>query len=213
MLKVSEEYFATLFPFASKGSHDLAKELLSLMQPFTCSVGTTLYFDGDNCSQIAFLISGEIRVYKIGETGREITLYEIGPGETCILNASCILSNSHYPANATTLSECAMLMLPAKEFKTLVDRNEPVREFVFGLLSQRLSVVMSLVEEVAFARLDIRLFDYLIAKSDNHILHMTHQEIANNLGSSREVISRLLKDFEKRGRVQLSRNCIKLLVY
>ncbi len=149
-------------------------------------------------------------MYKIGESGREITLYQIGPGETCILNASCILSQAKYPAEAITLSDCTLLMIPAKEFATLVHKNETLRNFVFGLIGERLALIMALIEEIVFGRLDERLEDYLIEKSENDELLTTHQNIANDLGSSREVISRLLKDFEKNGKVLLSRNRIRL---
>jgi CRP/FNR family transcriptional regulator len=150
-------------------------------------------------------------VFKIGETGREITLYEIGPGETCILNASCILSGRTYPANAVSLTDVKILLIPSTAFRKLVDEHETMRDFVFNLLSRRLSSVMELVEEVAFGRLDERLTEYLVEKSENNLLETTHQKIANDLGTSREVVSRLLKDFERKQVVRLSRNSITLL--
>jgi CRP/FNR family transcriptional regulator len=150
-------------------------------------------------------------VFKVGETGREITLYEIGPGETCILNASCILSGRTYPANAVSLTNVDLLLIPSTDFRRLVDEHEAMRDFVFNLLSRRLSGVMELVEEVAFGRLDERLMEYLVEKSENNLLETTHQKIANDLGTSREVVSRLLKDFERKSEVRLSRNSITLL--
>ena len=89
--------------------------------------------------------------------------------------------------------------------------HEELREFVFSLLSRRLSSVMELVEEVAFGRMDGRLMDYLVEKSENNRLETTHQKVANDLGTSREVVSRLLKDFERKGEVRLARNEITLL--
>lgn len=166
---------------------------------------------GDACSGIAFVLSGEVRVYKIGRSGREITLYEIHPGETCILNASCILSGRPYPAFADALSETRVMLVPSGVFRRLVAEDETVRTFVFTLLSQRLSGVMELVEEVAFRRMDDRLEEYLIEKSENGVIDTTRQRIANDLGTSREVVSRLLKDMERRGMIGLSRNAIKLL--
>jgi CRP/FNR family transcriptional regulator len=93
----------------------------------------------------------------------------------------------------------------------MVSEHEALRAFVFGLLSRRLASVMELVEEVAFGRMDQRLMDYLIEKSENNKLETTHQKIASNLGTSREVVSRLLKDFERKQEVKLSRNLITLL--
>lgn len=190
---------------------ELTAELLAQAHRKEVPGKTHLYWEGDSCSGIAFLLAGEIRVYKGGESGREITLYEIGPGETCILNASCILGNNAYPANAVTTADSALLLVPAREFKRLLDSHDTMRAFVFSLLSQRLTEVMALVHEVAFGRLDQRLADYLLEKSSDGILAATHQKIANDLGSSREVVSRLLKDFERQGRLLLGRNEIRLV--
>ena len=164
-----------------------------------------------SCSGIAFLLSGSIRVYKCGESGREITLYEIGPGETCILNASCILGNKAYPANAVTISEGELIMVPAHDFRRLLGSHETMRNFVFSLLSERLGEVMELVNEVAFRRMDERLMEYLVEKSGDGVLLATHQKIASDLGTSREVVSRLLKDLERQGKLSLARNSISLL--
>jgi len=185
--------------------------LLTVSRKQIVPSGTQIYREGDACSAIAFVLSGDIRVYKIGQTGREITLYEIGPGETCILNASCILSGQTYPANAVTLSDTGLLLVPSAEFRRFISEHEMLREFVFTLLSRRLSGVMELVEEVAFGHMDERLMDYLVEKSADNRLETTHQNIANDLGTSREVVSRLLKDLERGGRVQLARNSVVLL--
>jgi len=199
------------FPGLRGGSDALLQELLSGSSRRNIPAGTRLYAEGDACAAIALLLSGEIRVYKIGQTGREITLYEIGPGETCILNASCILSGQTYPANAVTLSDAGLFLVPSAAFRRLISEHEMMREFVFTLLSRRLSGVMELVEEVAFGHMDERLLDYLVEKSADNKLETTHQKIANDLGTSREVVSRLLKDLERKGRVQLSRNAVTLL--
>jgi CRP/FNR family transcriptional regulator len=189
----------------------LVERLISVGRQQAIPAGKQIYAEGDACSAIAFVLSGEIRVFKVGESGREITLYEIGPGETCILNASCILSGQAYPANAVAAAAVEMLLIPSEAFRKLVDEHEEMRDFVFTLLSRRLSGVMELVEEVAFGRLDKRLMDYLIEKSENGILETTHQKIANDLGTSREVVSRLLKDFERKDEIRLSRNSVTLL--
>ncbi len=203
--------FTKSFPAFQKLPAQLMQEMLSSSVTKTIPSGARIYSEGDGCSAIAFVLSGGIRVYKTGETGREITLYEIGPGETCILNASCILAHTTYPANAVAASNVDVLLVPSEAFRRLVTGNEAMRDFVFTLLSRRLSLVMELVEEVAFGRMDERLMEYLVEKSENSILETTHQKIANDLGTSREVVSRLLKDFERKGRVRLSRNSIVLL--
>ncbi|MBL0224859.1 MAG: Crp/Fnr family transcriptional regulator [Geobacteraceae bacterium] len=173
--------------------------------------GHQIYWQGDACQGIAFLFSGGVRVYKCSESGREISLYEIVPGETCILNASCIIGRQGYPANAVTLADCRALFVPAASFRQLMARHETLRIFIYALLGQRLVEIMELVEEIAFRRMDDRLRDYLIEKSADGILRATHQTVANDLGTSREVVTRLLRDLEQRGEVHVSRNEISLL--
>lgn len=207
---MNREEFLRSFPVFKKASGRVLQDLLDASRHALIPAGAQIYQEGDACSAIAFVLSGEIRVYKIGQTGREITLYEIGPGETCILNASCILSGQTYPAFAVSLSEVQVVMVPSDVFRRLVSEDEIVRTFVFALLSRRLSGVMELVEEVAFRRMDERLNEYLIERSENGRLESTHQRIANDLGTSREVVSRLLKDLERSGRIGLSRNIITL---
>ena len=205
-----KDSFLDTFPIFRKAPAGLVDEILEKSRFLSAPEGAQVYSDGDSCGAISFLLSGEIRVYKTGETGREITLYELGPGDTCILNASCILSNTAYPANAVTLSDCGVIQIPAPYFKRLVEISTEMREFVFKVLADRLAVVMELVEEVAFARMDERLMEYLVEKSSDGKLVATHYKIASDLGSSREVVSRLLKDFERKGRLTLSRKTIQL---
>jgi CRP/FNR family transcriptional regulator len=208
---ISSEDFVKTFPPFQGSLRNLVQDLLAAGRQQSVPRDAPLYAEGDACSAIAFILSGGIRVYKIGDTGREITLYEIGPGETCILNASCILSGTTYPANAVTTSDVNLLLVPSPVFRRLVMEHEAMRDFVFTLLSRRLAAVMELVEEVAFGRMDQRLMDYLTEKSKDSSLETTHQKIANDLGTSREVISRLLKDFERKQQVKLSRNSITLV--
>jgi CRP/FNR family transcriptional regulator, anaerobic regulatory protein len=174
--------------------------------------GRDVFIEGDHVEAIALLISGVVRVYKIGETGREITLYRFGNGQSCILTANAILSQKNFPAVATVEQEAEAVMIPAYMFRDWVRRYDLWREFVFDLLSERLSSVMAIVEEVAFRRMDTRLASFLFdqdLRSDS--IHITHQEIAAELGSSREVISRILEDFSAQGMIEVSRGTIKVL--
>lgn len=202
--------FLSCFPLF-RNHTDLTQALLQQAGLKEVPAQTHLYWEGDTCAGIAFVLSGEIRVYRCGENGREITLYEIGPGETCILNASCLVGNIAYPANAVTTTSCQFLYVAAQEFRRLIDTDATIRTYVFSLMSQRLTGVMELVNEVAFGRMDERLMDYLVEKSTAGKLTATHQKIANDLGTSREVVSRLLKDFERQGRVRLARSEIRVV--
>jgi len=174
--------------------------------------GKDVFIEGDHCDAIALLISGVVRVYKIGETGREITLYRFGLGESCILTANAILSQQSFPAIATVEQDAEALMIPAEKFREWVTRHEVWRKFVFDLLSQRLSSVMAIVDEVAFQRMDVRVASLLLTRSRvQSPIRITHQEIAAELGSSREVISRLLEDFSERGFIRVRRGEVEIL--
>jgi CRP/FNR family transcriptional regulator len=174
--------------------------------------GRDVFIEGDHVDAIALLISGVVRVYKIGETGREITLYRFGNGESCILTANAILSQKGFPAVATVEKEAEAVMIPSDTFRDWVKRYDLWREFVFELLSQRLTAVMAIVEEVAFHRMDTRVVSLLLERSQpSALVRMTHQEIASELGSSREVISRILEDFSAQGLLEVSRGSIRIL--
>jgi CRP/FNR family transcriptional regulator len=174
--------------------------------------GKDVFVEGDEANGITLLISGVVRVYKIGETGREITLYRFGHGESCILTANAILSRRTFPAIATVEKDAEAVVVPAGVFRDWVKRYDIWREFLFGLLSDRLSTVLAVVDEVVFQRMDRRLAALLLARSAaQHPIRMTHQEIAAELGSSREVISRILEDFSRLGLIEPARGTIEVL--
>ncbi|MBF0327839.1 MAG: Crp/Fnr family transcriptional regulator [Nitrospirae bacterium] len=210
---VDKEKFCVVFPSFNSLPKAVLDDILSGMELHSYPADAAIYSSGDRCSGIAFLLSGGIRVFKTGETGREITLYEIGAGETCILNASCIISGMPYPANAYSVSAGEMLLMPAQMFSKLISEFEQMRDFVFGLLSRRLTAMMELVEEVSFRSMDERLAAYLVEKSESGNVFATHQKIANDLGTSREVVTRLLRDLERSSKISCSRGNIRLLAF
>ena len=175
--------------------------------------GQTICNEGDNCSRLALVTDGSARVYKLAESGREITLYRVEPGECCILTASCMLSERTFPANAIVELDLAAIVVPAPKVVAWMTESVAWRQFLWSLLAARLGDVIGLVEEVAFRRMDERLIDYLHDKYAvrGPVLRATHHQIAADLGTSREVVSRLLKDLEQRGLVQLGRGRIQIV--
>lgn len=174
--------------------------------------GCNICFEGDQCDHLALITEGSARVFKLAESGREITLYRVEPGECCILTASCMLSGERFPANATVESDLHAVLIPQRQVTAWMGESPVWRQFLWKLLAERLGDVISLVEEVAFRRMDERLGEYLAdhAEHRGRVLQATHQQIAADLGTSREVVSRMLKDFEQRGLLQLSRGRIEL---
>ncbi len=174
--------------------------------------GRDVFVEGDEVDAIALLASGVVRVYKVGETGREITLYRFGLGESCILTANAILSRQTFSAIATVEQDAEAIMIPSATFREWVQRHDLWRDFVFSLLSQRLSIVMEIVDEVAFRRMDIRVAVFLLERSRLHNpMIITHQEIAAELGSSREVISRILENLATKDIIRVVRGSIEIL--
>ncbi len=209
-----EQYdrLARALPILRQADSQLAREFQQAAYYAHIPAGQDIFAEGDPVEAIALLLSGAVRVYKIGETGREITLYRFGQGESCILTANAILSQQTFPALATVEREAEAVMVPADHFRDWVHRYGLWRGFVFDLLSQRLASVMALVDEVAFRRLDIRLAAFLLERGRaQNPIRLTHQEIAAELGSSREVISRILQDFAGREVIRPARGAVEIL--
>ena len=203
---------AQALPILQQADTHLLREFQQAAFYARIPAGHDVFVEGDDVEAIALLISGVVRVYKIGETGREITLYRFGLGESCILTANAILSQKTFPAIATVEREAEAVMVPAETFRSWVRRYDLWREFVFDLLSQRLSSVMMIVDEIAFRRMDARVASLLLTRSRlGNPIRTTHQEIAAELGSSREVISRLLEDFAERGVIRSGRGEVEIL--
>jgi CRP/FNR family transcriptional regulator, anaerobic regulatory protein len=205
-------HIAQALPFLQQADAGLLREFRQAAYVARIPAGKDVFVEGDAVQAIALLISGVVRVYKIGETGREITLYRFGLGESCILTANAILSQQSFPAIATVERAAEAVMLPADLFRDWVGRYDVWRKFVFDLLSQRLSNVMAIVDEVAFHRMDTRVAGLILERSRlTGTLRITHQEIAAELGSSREVISRILEDFASLGLIRSGRGQIEIL--
>ncbi|RPI87311.1 MAG: Crp/Fnr family transcriptional regulator [Chloroflexi bacterium] len=204
--------FSRALPIFESSDTPLAREFQSMAYFASIPAGKDVFVEGEQAESIALLVSGVVRVYKIGETGREITLYRFGHGESCILTANAILSRKSFPAIATVEKDAEAVMIPADVFRDWVKRHDLWREFVFDLLSDRLSSVLTVVDEVVFQRMDRRVAALLLNKSQTqHPVRITHQEIAAELGSSREVISRILEDLSQRGLIESGRGTIEIL--
>lgn len=199
-------------PFLQSADSALIREVQRAATFARIPAGHDVFVEGDRVDGIALLISGVVRVYKIGETGREITLYRFGTGQSCILSANAIINQQNFPAIATVEQEAEAVLIPSETFRDWVRRYDAWRDFVFDLLSQRLSTVMAVVDEVAFRRMDARLATFLLNQSQiRNPIRITHQQIAAELGSSREVISRLLEDFVSSGWVRSGRGEIEVV--
>ncbi|MBO9346263.1 MAG: Crp/Fnr family transcriptional regulator [Chloroflexi bacterium] len=200
-------------PFLAQAPAELARDFAHQASLLRLPAGIQILSEGDRCSVMAVLLSGSVRVFKLAETGREITLYRFGYGEGCILTANCILGERQFPAIATVERAAEAIVIPAASFRLWVNRYQAWRDYVFNLLSHRLATLMAVIEEVAFRRLDARIADFLLQRLSPQfpLLQITHQQIAAELGTSREVVSRILEDFSAAGLIEISRGSIRLL--
>ena len=159
-----------------------------------------------------FLYDGRIRVSQTSENGREIVLYRVEAGDSCVLTTACMLAEEAYNAEGIAETDVVAVVLPKPAFDRLVSEEEPFRKFVFAAYSRRLIDLLRVVDDVAFGRIDVRLAERLLALAGNmKEIPATHQQLASELGTAREVISRVLADFQKRGMIQQSRGRIALL--
>jgi len=171
--------------------------------------GTVLFDAKQPCRGFPLLLEGTVRVSKTAPNGREILLYQVDPGQGCLLSGGCLLGHSDYTASGVAETNVMVVVIPPGAFHQLLLGYEPFRRFVFGMYGERLAEVMELVEEVAFRRLDVRLAQLLIHRGP--VVQTTHQKLADDLGSVREFVSRLLRSFEDRGWVKLERERVTLL--
>ena len=184
-----------------------AGRLAALLQAQTVMqvpAGTQIFVEHQPCQGFPLLLEGSVKVVKLAASGRELMLYRVVPGGSCIISSSCLLGHTDYNARGIAESPLSLLILPAPAFAQLMLEHAPFRDFVFHLFAERIGELMQLVEEVAFARLDQRLAKLLLARNDI-VINVTHQQLADELGSVREIVSRLLKGFAAQGLVSLGR--------
>jgi len=198
------------FPFFNNLNKDAQTQLLENAKQVTMPAGTTLFSQGDTCQDILFLTKGSVRVYRRHESGAEITLYFLEPGEQCNVNITSSFSQMPAIGTAASESEIEGYMLPSSIVKKFFIHEENYQQFIFSLYDLRLTALAKMIEDVRFKKLDHRLLDWLYEQKKNPI-KTTHEQVASHLGSSREVISRLLKEFEHKNLIELSRGSIKII--
>ena len=180
-------------------------------QAISLPSGTRVFGPGDRCNGLPLVIKGGVRVQMMGASGNEIVLYRIQDGEMCPLSLACLLTAGSHQSEAIAEEETQVLVLPTGLTERLMNDEPAFRQGVLESYGRRLQSLMLIIEEVAFQRMDHRLAERLLQRQCDNCLAVTHQDLAVELGTAREVISRLLKEFERRGLVQLERGLIRIL--
>ncbi|MFV0408852.1 MAG: Crp/Fnr family transcriptional regulator [Paracoccus sp. (in: a-proteobacteria)] len=160
---------------------------------------------------LLFLVDGRIRVSQSSDSGRDIVLYRVEAGESCVLTTACMLAEEAYHAEGIAETDITAIALPKPAFDRLLAEEAPFRDFVLAAYSRRLIDMLRVVDDVAFGRIDMRLAErLLVLAGDRDDIAVTHQQLASELGTAREVISRMLQDFHKRGLISQSRGHVAL---
>lgn len=176
----------------------------------TLARGTRLFAPGDLAQGFAVVLAGRVEVHLTGPSGREILLYAVEPGQSCVQTTLGLLGDAPYTAEALAVSDITVVTIPAGLFHELMDRAAPFRRFVFGAFAARMADMTALLERVAFTRVEARLASALLELAVEDTVHITQAELAARIGTAREVVSRRLEAMARSGMVATDRGRIRL---
>jgi CRP/FNR family transcriptional regulator len=203
------EQLCALYPAVQNLPAELCRSVLSEQaQWLQVPAGSPLFSEGVACQGFPLLLSGEVRVARGTQQGRSLELYRVTPGELCVASTACLFGHSVLMAHGVASQDTELLVLSPTGFERWTD-DVGFRQFVFGTFAERLADLMSLAEAVAFQRLDQRLANTLLGHGQ--VVLLSHQRLADELGTVREIVTRLLKRFERAGWLHLGRERIELL--
>ncbi len=200
----------TSYPFIEKLEAEALEFLHAHLKPIKIPKNNLLFYQGDICDNILWLTKGEVRLYTQSDEIEEITLYTLKAGEQCIVNTASLLSQTEAIASAQTVTDIEGYLIDVESVKKLAKLSDVYQTYLFSLYQLRFEELTSLINDIKFKRLDTRILEWL-RKQPTDMIETTHEELAIKLGSSRVVISRLLKELEQKNRVLLHRGKIELL--
>ena len=201
------------FPVWDKLQSDQQARILQTLIFRSVKKGTMLHNGDDDCTGLLLVKSGQLRAYILSEEGREITLYRLFDRDLCLFSASCIMRSIQFAVTIQAEKDTDLWVIPAEVYQDMMEQSAPVSNYTNELMASRFSEVMWLIEQVMWKSLDKRVAAFLLEEAaieESHELKITHEVIANHLGSHREVITRMLRYFQKEGAVQLRRGSIEL---
>lgn len=209
MNKIELDRIMRSYPVLKELPPDILKKVQEQATLARASAGRPLFDEGSPCTHYPLLVEGTIRAMKCGPDGHEILLYRLHPGESCVITFAALLGETPYPARASAETDLALYAVPRSLFLEMILRSAPFRVFVFQFLSDRMAHLMALIDDVAFRRVDQRLASRLLRHGKP--LTITHQMLADELGTTREVVSRTLESFQESGLLRLGRKRIEIL--
>ena len=201
------------FPFWDKLTDNQREKLIEVSHPLSVKAGTVVHNGNMDCLGLLLLQSGQLRIYTLSEEGREVTLYRLFELDICLFSASCVMPSVQFEVVIEAEKDTELIVIPSCLFKNLMEDSAPVANYANQLISSRFSEVMWLMEQVMWKSFDKRLAKFLLEESaleDTNVLKITHEKIANHIGSAREVVTRMLRYFQGEGMVSLSRGTVEL---
>lgn len=212
MKRAERPDWITAFPDLAQLDADARDTLLRFARRVELPAGFAPFRQGGRCESYLFVVEGSVRVELVSPGGREIVLYRVETGQTCILTTACLLAERIYPADAVAETALDGVLLPQPAFGDLMARSDAFRRFVFAAYGDRLADLLALISEITFGRIDRRIARFLLDRRDGAgLISASHGDVATELGTVREVVSRQLKDFERRGWVALERRRIRVV--
>jgi CRP/FNR family transcriptional regulator, anaerobic regulatory protein len=203
------------YPFLRDLDKEILDNLFNRLVVNNYEIGNSIFNNRQSCIGLSLILSGQIRVYKLGDDGKEITLYRLGKGDNCFNTILCALTESEESSFSEIEENASIALIPMDFFKKHLLNNPSFLKYIFKNLYNKFENVVEGLEKVTFDSIENRLINYfkdnLRENQENKIIYTTHEKIAADIGSSREVVSRSLKSLEKRGRVELGRGKIKIL--
>jgi CRP/FNR family transcriptional regulator, anaerobic regulatory protein len=189
----------------------IRKVLTSRSQVIRMPAGTVIFGPGKSPENMLLLLEGTVRVQQLAENGREVVLYRVTAGESCVMTTACMLAYEDYSAEGMAETDIVAAAVPRAVFDELISTSKDFRTFVFTAYSRRITDLFHVIEDIAFRRMDIRLAQKIVERAEDGELRVTHAQLAAELGTAREVISRQLAEFQRRGWVELARGTVTIL--
>ncbi len=212
MTASTKDIWSEYFPALADDRDAALRYLRSSARLVKLPPGTPVFTASSTCENYLLVVSGRVRVELLSTSGRQIVLYHVEAGQSCVLTTSCLLAGERYPAEGLTETEVTALVVKRTVFNQLIRESDAFRDFVFATFSTRLAAIIAKIEDVAFEPIDNRLARVLIAAdTGDDDIRITHQQLAAEIGTAREVVSRHLKGFEARGWVKLSRGVVTIV--
>lgn len=204
-----------IYPFLENLNEEIKEIIASSLIIKNFETDYTLIHEGASCLGFSLILKGSIRVYKLSDKGREVTLYKLSSGDTCYLSMSCMLSDKSYPAFAEVIEPTTLAFIPSNIFNKYIYNTLDFQKYIFNNLYMKFNEVVDVLEEIAFESIDTRIAKYLLQTSkdanNSKFLYLTQEKIAQEVGTSREVVSRMLTNFKNKDILKSNRGKITIL--